>query len=630
MSGVAGVWQIDGSPLAPDTLPGMSRPMSHRGPDGSGSWQDEGVGLAHLKLATTPESVDEQLPLSVGPLCVTADARIDNREELIPDLAPGRGGAPSDAELILLAYQRWGDRCVDKLLGDFAFAVWDGRRRALFCARDPFGVKPFYYHHRPGALFAFASEIKGILALQGVPRRVDEVKVADFLAQLYEDLEITFFQGILRLPRAHTLTVGREGLQLRKYWELDSSRVIRCSSDAEYAEEFQRRFREAVRCRLRSSGPVGSMLSGGLDSSSVSCMAAKLLAEQGRGPLQTYSTIFDRSGSADEREFMEIALSAGGMEPNWVQGDGLLPLSGLDSLTERLDEPPFASNLAPSVAVHERASEKVRVLLDGLFGDNALCSYPDYYLAELLRSGRLLPMVRLIRQYARHYPGRGWRAFKAYALKPIVPEGVIAGWRRLRNRRPPPPSKTVMRMDFVSRVGIEARRRQLLGRFHAPFSDARQLHHFELTAGISAAAVELADSLASGVSLEARYPFMDRRLVEFCFGVPSEQKFLGGWPRSLLRRGMAGVLPDPIRLRRGKRGTAQWLATSMALEETRIQSTLSGAIERAAGYLDGDAVRGLYADYTQNPQAAVAQQLWGPLVLAEWLERAEVRGVAKA
>src|SRR3989442_1004237 len=219
-----------------------------------------------------------------------ADARIDNRAELCSVLS-----APStvtDAELILQAYARWGERCPEHLLGDFAFALWDARRGFLFCARDHFGVKPFYYHHRPGRLFAFASEIKGLLVLSDVPRRLNETRVADYLVPLLEDKEITFYEGIVRLPPAHHMTVSRDGVRIEQYWALDPDREIRMKSDGEYAAAFREIFTEAVRCRLARPIPVGSMLSGGLDSSSIVFVAPKLLAEDGSRELHTFSAIF--------------------------------------------------------------------------------------------------------------------------------------------------------------------------------------------------------------------------------------------------------------------------------------------------------------------------------------------------
>src|SRR3989442_1012999 len=208
VSGIAGLWRLDGRPTEPAELDRMLARLAHRGPDGAGAWRHGPVALGHRMLHTTPESLRECQPLvgTTGDLVLVADARIDNRAELCP-LLPAPSDA-TDAELILAAYERWGEHCPEHLLGDFAFAIWDGRAQRLFCARDHFGVKPLYYHHRPSRLFAFASEIKGLLALADIPRRLNETRVAAYLVPLFEDKEVTFYEEIVRLPPAHRMVVS--------------------------------------------------------------------------------------------------------------------------------------------------------------------------------------------------------------------------------------------------------------------------------------------------------------------------------------------------------------------------------------------------------------------------------------
>ena len=284
MSGITGIYHPGGAPVDGGDLERMVDVIVHRGPDGYGVWNEGPIGLGHRMLWTTPESRQEKLPLvkESGDLAITADARIDNRDEVLSQV--GLSGFPrdgiNDSALILGAYQKWGERCVEHLLGDFAFAIWDKRRQVLFCARDHFGVKPFIYYSC-GSLFAFASEIKALLCLPYVPRQLDEMSVGEYLTSTFDDTARTFYKDIHRLPPAHSVTVSKEGTRLREYWSLDPSREIRLAGDQEYAEAFRERFTEAVRCRLRSAFPVGSLLSGGLDSSAVTCVARDLLTERG-------------------------------------------------------------------------------------------------------------------------------------------------------------------------------------------------------------------------------------------------------------------------------------------------------------------------------------------------------------
>ncbi|MEM6753927.1 MAG: lasso peptide isopeptide bond-forming cyclase, partial [Cyanobacteria bacterium P01_C01_bin.38] len=276
MSGIVGIRYLDKRPVDSESISKMIDVLAHRGPDGADIWVDGCVGLGHLMLQTTPESLIEKLPYcnQSGDLAITADARIDNRDELIAALQINNRPADKivDSELILAAYEKWGEDCPNHLLGDFAFAIWDKRKQILFCARDHMGVKPFYYYYYDNT-FVFGSEIKALLCLEEVPRRLNEVRIADYLNLMLEDKVITSYRGILRLPPAHIMVVSLQGINSKCYWWLDRNREIKLDSDAAYAEEFRKIFTEAVRCRLRSAFPIVSQLSGGLDSSSVTCVA---------------------------------------------------------------------------------------------------------------------------------------------------------------------------------------------------------------------------------------------------------------------------------------------------------------------------------------------------------------------
>ena len=298
--------------------------LAHRGPDGADIWVDGCVGLGHRMLWTTPESLIEKLPLvnERGDLVITADARIDNRDELIAALQTNNRPADkiTDSDLILAAYEKWGEDCPQHLLGDFAFAIWDERKQILFCARDHFGVKPFYYYYS-NQTFIFASETKALLSIDEVPHQVNEVRIGDYLTSMLEDKSITSYQGVLRLPPAHSITLTQQGnLQLRCYWTLELSEELRLNSDEEYAEAFRKVFTEAVRCRLRTAFPIGSHLSGGLDSSSICCIARKLL-EESNSQLHTFSNIFDDVPGSDERSFIEAVLEQGDFIPHFTHAD---------------------------------------------------------------------------------------------------------------------------------------------------------------------------------------------------------------------------------------------------------------------------------------------------------------------
>ena len=274
----------------------MGKLLERRGPEGTGIWYQNSVGFGHTLLATTPEAVFERLPLrhSETGCVITADVRLDNRADLIASLGlRERAAATGDAEIILLSYLTWGERCVERFLGDFAFAIWDPRKQQCLCARDQFGMRPFYYDLGRRQDFAFASEARAIVALPGRSYALNEERIADFLVNELEghDTSSTFFQDLLRLPPAHILIVDPNHVRLERYWHLAPQRELRLPSDEAYAEAYLDVFSQAVRRRLRTIGPVGSMLSGGLDLSSIVAIARQELARSGTGPLETFSGV---------------------------------------------------------------------------------------------------------------------------------------------------------------------------------------------------------------------------------------------------------------------------------------------------------------------------------------------------
>ena len=623
MSGIAGILRLDGVPAGRPDVERMLARLAHRGPDGTGLWHAGPCSLGHVMLHTTPESLRERLPLASadGSLVLTADARIDNRTDLCSVLrAPC---SVTDAELLLAAYERWGERTPEHLIGDFAFAIWDERRQMLFCARDHFGVKPFYYHHRPDRLFAFASEIKGLLALPEIPVRLNETRVADYLLTLFEDRAITFYEDILRLPPAHQMTVARDGVQIEQYWALDPERELRLGSDAEYAAAFRELFTDAVRCRLRSAFPVGSLLSGGLDSSSVACTARALRAPEGGGPLHTFSALFDDVPVCDEHSFIDAVLAGGGFEAHYVRGDRLSPLADLDRVLDQQDEAFYAPNLFLHWGLYDAArGAGVRVLLDGLDGDSTV-SHGLGRLAELARAGRWLTLARELRRLSRHFDASPWRFFRFHVARRIAPAPVRRLWRLLRGHRGPswnPPA--TIRSAFARRSNVDARVRALRGDGGEAIRSERADHHRVLTQGLVPFALEVADRAAAAFGLEPRYPFFDKRLAEFCLALPADQKLRDGWTRFVLRGAMAGILPEAVRWRGGKSDLSpNFVRALLGAQTAALKEVVFGDSAAIAPYVELGAVRAAWRRLLDTESEQDALVVWQVVTLALWLRR---------
>lgn len=558
MSGICGIVSLDGSEPSAAQIEAIIDPLERRGPDGRHHWRDGQVALGQTLLATTPEALVEVLPLTdpANGCTITADVRLDNREELIAALGlAGETRMIGDGELILRAYMHWGEDCPTHLLGDFAFAIWDSSANQLFCARDHMGIRQFSYYHEPGEVFVFATEPEAVLAHAGVPQRINEGRIADFLDDLEGfDLTSTFFEGVSRLPPAHTLMVNGNGLSPRRYWELRAPRELKLETDEAYAAAFRAVFTEAVRCRLRSAGPVGSMLSGGMDSGSVVAVATRLLVGDERAPLQTFSAVGPDSDSCIETRTILAAAALPGLAPHFVNHADLSEYR--DELMRLTDGAvPFDSHMTLMRAVYLAAHRAaVKVVLDGGGGDLVLS--PGNCVVHWLRRGRIIKAIHEARAEVRFY-GPQWPAWESLvkaAWSAFVPSSIRTirrkvAWR-MQDRRIG--ADGLISRSFASKVHLKARRKQF--RRHlgdGPLGNIEERVQSILHPHLVAAS-ERYDRVASAVAIEPRDPFMDIRVIEFCLSLPWQQLQADGWPKIVLRRAMNGLLLDPIIWRRGK------------------------------------------------------------------------------
>lgn len=557
MSGICGFLRLDGKAADPAQVRAMTALLERRGPDGTHDFSEGPVGLGHCLLATTPEALHETLPLTdpASGCCITADVRLDNRDQLLPALGlAAETRVIGDGELILRAWLHWGEACLEHLLGDFAFALWDPRQQRLFAARDPMGMRQLIHCHVPGKLFAFASEPRALLQLAELPHRVNEGRIADYIEDYLEPIDCTstFFEEIFRLPPAHCLTLDAGDLRIRRYWTLQPQPILQLDSDQAYAEAFLKVFTEAVRCRLRSAGPVGSMLSGGMDSGAVVAVASRLLAAEGRGPLPTFSAVGPDADTCVETRTILESIKMPGLQPNRVSWAALEPdAETLLRLLQEVDEP-FDAQMSLIRAVYLPAHRAgIRVMLDGVAGD-VMLSYSDQ-IVDLLRSGHWLQALRDTRGEARFWAnGQGWlRQLLLYARRAATPNWARRLRQRLRNRQRIKPNP-LMNPELARRVDLSARVQQnrrhgLPERLDFPRTRAHGVAQSHLVVGR-----ERYDRTAAALAIEPRDPFMDLRVVTFCLSLPGSQLESGGWPKMILRRAMQGLLPDSVRWRRGK------------------------------------------------------------------------------
>jgi asparagine synthase (glutamine-hydrolysing) len=546
VSGIAGVLNRDGRPANASVLERMLAAAPHRGPDGSSITVRGSIAMGYQRRNTTAEEAREIQPLcdDRGALLVI-DGRVDECHGI--SVSRVRGSGP--ASVVVSAWREWGERCLPRLLGDFAFALWDPATETLLCGRDPLGVRPFYYADC-GGVFVWGSDLRQVLAHPAVDAAPDEGFVAELLAFDMRSHTATLYRKVRRLPPAHGLAIDRRGVRLFRYWDLDGSRQIRYRSNGEYAEHFRALFDDAVACRLRASRPVAADLSGGLDSSSIVVVAADL-ARRGRAPLLTAASLVIRGRpEADEALYMKDVVRAAGVP--WVRVE--LPRFDAggwrESARARRDIPEFPSDVIGEGLRAALASRGFGVSLSGTGGDYALTGSFFHY-ADLLRRGRLLSLARRYVDVARS-PSMGWTSamFLRGGIWPLLPPPIKRILRDARGARRAVPAW--IDRGFAERIALADRLRREPTPDRLP-SVARYDIMQQYRSAVGLLGGEAYERASAEAGLEDRHPFYDRKLVEFMVALPDEQRWHGGQTKCVLRRAMNGLLPESV-LRRTDKG----------------------------------------------------------------------------
>ena len=553
MSAILAVLHRNREPVDREVLDRMLVASAHRAVDGQHSWVGGHVALAHQHFWITPEEHGETQPLldTVNSAVITADVRLDNRPELIEalELKHSQGHQLSDASLILEAYQRWGADCVNQLLGDFAWAIWDAKEQHLLVARDALGVRGLYYFldHR---IFVVASEISQVLAHPAVQRRINEGRIADYLVSSWENVEETFYEGVLCCPPAHYMVVSAVAVCRRRYWDIDPQRRIRYRRDEDYAEHFLTLLSEAVRCRLRGTGTVGISLSGGLDSTALAALAANLLPQTpGTGRrIKSFSYVFDELRSCDERPYIEPVAERYDIDATFIPGDDKWPLRDLPRWPVHPDFVYHDAYVWLPISVMKAAQQAgCRVLLTGHYGDH-LYEGAQFWLADILRELRLRDVPWCL-------PGKlsgvKWRRdLIDHGLLQLVPRRLRHAYRRLRPR-PAGLRNPGLHPRLAAKVH---QREQNYGdgdwrRFRGPGQWER---YCGLTHGSMSQGLPIATGLYNEHCVELEVPYVDRRLIEYVLAIPADQLGRPHRTRWLLRNAMTGLLPELVRQRPGK------------------------------------------------------------------------------
>jgi len=597
MSALGGICYWQDQPLDPHLLAQMGQQMQWMGPDRHGLVADRQAGVVQQVLVTSPLTTIEGPIRCTETGCIAAsDARIDNRKELVAALDLRHVPLPSDTEIILATYLRWGEKATEKLIGDFTFSIWDPRHRHFFCARDRMGVRPLYYLHQHNQ-FACASHPGALLLLPGITPRRNEQRLACYLLQILPDDTATAYVDLHRLPPGYSLKANAKGVILTQYWSPLQVQTIKSCDDQEYAATFRTLFTEAVRCRLPSVSSVGSTLSGGLDSSSITCLASSLISQESGNRLHTFSATFPSLPPAmlariDERQYMEEVLQSCHPLAHEIQADTLQPFATLADDLRCAGQPFFGPNLYIHNGMYESAAEQgVKIFLDGTDGDSVV-SYGFERLPHLLLTGRWQALINEIAGLKEVSNSRQsmLRLIGSYAIKPSV-FGLVdwAGLSGILPENRPPELLSMLQPDFRKRVDMHELLLHHRLRMRLPIVDASAHHRAALALPFLSHVLESNTLIATRYSIETRYPFLDHRLVEFCLSLPAEQKLSNGWSRAIQRKAMAGMVPDSILRRITKADLSPNYYYGLAVHGPRLlEETIRPAKSRLAEYFAMD------------------------------------------
>ena len=522
-------------------------------------WDGSAVMLRTL-LRSTPEDIFDRQPLRHAPsrTLLAFDGRIDNREDLGRelDIAPRRLGRLSDADLVLEAVLRWGNRAPEHFVGDFAMAVWDAAGRALWLARDPLGIRPLFWH-RQEQFLAFATQPSALFAIDGVVKELDPETLHDHLALIPNKEERSFFRGMQRIMPGHVVTLSAQAGQRHRnhrYHDFWPKKTIWLPNDEAYVSAFREELERAVRCRLRTQGTVASHLSSGMDSTTVTSVAARLLARDGKSlhavtaaPREGFDGSVMRGWHADEAtNAARVAARHQNVRHTLYRHASTAHLEGLDEILEALDRPPLnLCNMGWADGISRLlASEGHGVVLTGLFGDLSISYTGQERLPSLFLTGRWLTLHKELRALTKRYRRRYRWWFIEKVLQPFMPAPL---WRMWKARQGEiwgdVTTYTALHPSFVSAMGTQDRARRA-GRdlaYRRPW-DSRQMRIQGLE-WLDYGEYSLLEDLRG---LQARHPLGDQRLLSFLLAVPDEQFFRDGQHQRILRNAMANILPEAV------------------------------------------------------------------------------------
>ncbi|HEU5411621.1 MAG TPA: asparagine synthase-related protein [Candidatus Acidoferrales bacterium] len=603
MSGVVGIAYSDGTPVPRELLERMTRSLSFRGPDSQRIWAEGNIGLGHAAQQIQGDETCSAGPETLGDgNWISGDVRLDARQELISELqARGREAhvSSSDSQLLLAAYATWAERCLDHVFGDFAFVLWDSSRKQLFCAGDQFGIRRLYFA-RLGLLLICSNTLDCVRLHPGVSVKLNDSVVADFLLfGMNQNPSTTIFQDIQRLPRGHYLKWSTRSMEIVEYWRPPVDGLIRYKKDSEYIEHFDDLLRKAIADRTRGK-KAGILLSGGLDSSSVTAFCSEERDRKGSPELHAF-TVTARDSADGDGSAAETVARALKIPLHKMFADDISLFEGWDSIhwPEPVDDP-LAVGMVRQFA---KAAKHVPVILSGEGSDNLIEFEPWPHLRNLWQAGHVMGAARAVAEHvlARFQAPDGLRG----PLRRIIPwarghqdrKGQFPGW---------------LNPKFVAALGLKKRWSETNDTI--PWN-AHPLHaraYASLFFPEWSYMFEREDAAYTKSSVEVRYPFLDLRIIKYLLAIPAMPWF---FRKFLLRKAVRGRIPESIRKRPKKSMQTDPLICAAQKKADWLRE--SNFCRKSKEYVEEEFLADL--DWRQGSQAVAAKLR--PWCLDLWLQR---------
>jgi asparagine synthase (glutamine-hydrolysing) len=643
MSAIFGILRFDGDAVAASDLERMGATLRHRGPDGRKVAREGPVGIGHCLMRVNQEDLFEAQPIRdrAAKLTLVADCRIDNREELAAEFGISDVALADlpDSALILRAYAKWGEPCAEHLLGDFAFALWDGAADKLVLGRDHMGQRTIFYHRGEG-FFAFASEIKALWALADVPRELRDEELARFFHKtVYLRPEGgTLYAGIGVTPGGTIMTVGRDGtISQRGYWTPRADPAHEGRDEPYYIEQYRAVLAEAVACRLRRlTAPAALLMSAGFDTAAIAGLAGPVVTAQRRKLLSlSWLGLEDVEPSrGDIRPWLDACRRVmPHLDVRELTRKAEDPLTGLEAVFKNADGPGAGDRRTSDYLFAQARAAGARLVMDGYGGDYTLNPRGFGALARLLRSGRLRRFVAEFRAHVRETGRSPWRTLKHEVVLMLLPPAFVRWQRRLRQMGAHARSASALGEVEGPRLAELRERDALAG---PPPADA--IASTAMRASIQRVATRISRGAAPGGAvpaaahgLDLTRPFHDKRVVELALAVPEDLYVRNGMNRYLARRALADVYPPEFQSRGRKN---EGILGDLTVLETARPALLAeaerlGANPKLSRYFDFERARLILADPGQSdrssPHQAAALRALLAARFVEWFSGANDR-----